>query len=81
MLLDTKKSVTLIAETTVQNVTRDEMLDVETAAQVEDFNTDINERLDDTKFWIQHREGRFTLEYECDLQEWDPDYGDNETTA
>ena len=62
MLLDTKKSVTLIAETTVQNVTRDEMLDVETAAQVEDFNTDINELLDNTTFCIQHGESRFTLE-------------------
>ena len=62
MLLDTKKSVTLIAETTVQNVTRDEMLDVETAAQVEDFNTDINELLDNTTFRIQHGESRFTLE-------------------
>ena len=46
----------------MQNVTRDEMLDVKTAAQVEDFNTDINELLDNTTFRIQHGEIRFTLE-------------------
>ena len=32
-----KKSGTVIAETTVQNVTRDDMLDAKTAAQVENF--------------------------------------------
>ena len=37
------------------------MLDAETEEQVDNFNTDINERLDDTMFWIQHREGGFTL--------------------
>ena len=44
-----KKPGTVISETTVQNVTRDDMLDDETAAQVENFNTDINERLDKKK--------------------------------
>ena len=56
------------------------MLDAKTAAQVENFNTDINERLYETKFWIQHGEGGFTLEDEYDLKQWDPVYGDNEPT-
>ena len=56
------------------------MLDAETVAQVENFNTDINERLDDTKFRIQHGEGGFTLEDEYDLQQWDPSYRDNYPT-
>ena len=55
------KSVTVIEDTSVQHVTRDDMLDAKTVSQVEDFNTDINERLDDTKFRIQHGEDRFTL--------------------
>ena len=42
MLLDTKKSVTVIAEIIIQNVTRDDMLDAETAAQVKIFNIAIN---------------------------------------
>ena len=56
------KSGTVIVEATVQHVTIDNMLDAKTAAQVHNFNTDINERLDDTTFWIQHVEGGFTLE-------------------
>ena len=81
MLLGTEKSGTVIAETTVQHVTRDNMLDAKTASQVEIFNTAINERLDDTNFLIQHGEGGFTLEDEYDLQQWDPSYGGNYTTA
>ena len=74
------KSGTVIAETTVQHVTRDDMLDAENAAQIENLNTDINERLDDMKFLIQHGEGGFILEDDDYLQQWDPDYGDNEPT-
>ena len=76
-----KKSGTVIAETTVQHVTRDDMLDAETSAQVENFNTAINDQLDNTDFRIHHGEGGFTLEYEYDLQQWDIDYGDNDPTA
>ena len=71
----------MIAETTVQHVTRYDMLDFETAAQVENLNTDINEKLDDTKVLIQHEEGGLILEDEYDLQKWDPYYGDNDPTA
>ena len=42
-----KKSGTVISATTVKHVTRDDMLDVETAAQVKIFNSDIDDRLDD----------------------------------
>ena len=44
----------MIADTTVQHVTRDDMRDAKTVAQIEKFNTAINERLDDTNFRIQH---------------------------
>ena len=80
MLLGTEKSVTVIAETTVKHVTRDYMLDAKTAAQVENFNTAINERLDDTHFRIQNGEDGFTLEDEYDEQQWDPAYRDNDPT-
>ena len=43
------------------------MLDANTAAQVEHFNIDINELLDDTKSRIQHGVAGFTLEDEYDL--------------
>ena len=66
-----KKSGTLIEETTIQHVTRDNMIDAQTVAQVENINTYINERLDDTKIQIQHGEGGFTLEDEYDLQQYD----------
>ena len=39
----------MISEKTLQHVTRYDMLDDETAEQVENYNTDINERLDDKK--------------------------------
>ena len=57
------------------------MLDDETAEQVKNYNTDINDRLDDKKNWIQHGEGRFTLEDKYDLQQWDTVYEDNEPTS
>ena len=53
------------------------MIDAETAAQVENFNTAINELPDDTTFRIQHGQGGFTLEYEYDSPQWEPAYGDN----
>ena len=71
------KSATVIAKTNVQHVTRYYMLDAETSEQVENFNTAINEQLDDTNFRIQHGEGGLTLEYEYDLQQWDPSYWRN----
>ena len=81
MLLDLKKPGTVIAETTVQHVTRDDKLDTETAVEVENFNTDINERLEDTKFRIQHGEGGFIFKDEYDLQKWDPSCRDNDPTS
>ena len=69
---------TVIAETTVQQVTIDDILKAETVEQIENFNIDINERLDNTKFCIQQGEGGFTLEDQYDFKQWDPDYGDND---
>ena len=57
------------------------MLDAKTAAQVENSNASINERLNDTNFRIQHGQGGFTLEDECDLQQWDPYYRGNDPTS
>ena len=71
----------MISETTVQHVTRDDMLDVKTSTQVEIFNTAINDRLDDTHFRIQHGEGGFTLGDYYDLQQWYPSYRDNNPTS
>ena len=64
----------------MQHVTRDDMLYSKTAAQVEKFNTAINERLDDTNFRIQHGEGGSTLEDFYDIQQWEPAYWYNEPT-
>ena len=63
------ESCSVIVETTVHHVTIYDMLDADTVAKVENFNTNINERLDDTKFRFQHGEGRFTLEDDYDLQQ------------
>ena len=65
---------TVISETTVQHVTRDDTPNTKTAAQVEIFNTDINEQLDDTTFRIQHIEGGIILEGEYALKQCDPAY-------
>ena len=65
----------------MQHVTRYDMLDAETSAQDENFNTAINDQLDNTDFRIHHGEGGFTLEYEYDLQQWYPDFGENDPTS
>ena len=56
------KSGTVIAETNVQHVTRDDMVYAGTATQVENLNTDKNEQITDIKFLIQHGEGGLILE-------------------
>ena len=75
-----KKAVTVIAETTMYHVTKYDMLDAETTAKFGNFNKDINDQLDGTKFRIQHGGGGFTLEDEYDLQQWDPAYRENYPT-
>ena len=47
------KPGTVVVETTVQHVIRDDLLDANTTSQVEIFNTYINERIDETKIRIQ----------------------------
>ena len=56
----------MIAETTVQHVTIDDMLDADNASHADILNTYINEQLDDKTIRIQHREGGFNLEDEYD---------------
>ena len=76
------KDGSVIAETTVQHVTREDMQEDEIKEQVAAFNQSITERLDDTNFILENNEGRFTLldEYEndFDLPQWDPAYGGND---
>ena len=55
------KAGTVIEETTVQHVTRDDMIDAQTVAQVENINTDINERLGNKKLLIQGGDSEFIL--------------------
>ena len=55
------KSGTVIEKATVQHVTRDDMIDSKTVEQVENINTDSNERLDDTRFYIPTWRGRINL--------------------
>ena len=61
------KSGTVIAETTVQHVTRNDMLDKTTADIVATVNAAVIVRLDDANFHIENNEGGFTLEDEYDL--------------
>ena len=68
------KSGTVIEETTIQHVTRDDMIDAQTVAHVENINTDINERLDGNYFFIELGEGGSNLEDEVDLQQYDQEY-------
>ena len=65
-----------IAETTVQHVTRDDMIDPTIAKQIETFNEALTVRLDDTNFKIAGIDNGFEDDYE-DLPQWDKAYGDN----
>ena len=65
-----------IAETTVQHVTRDDMLDPTIATQIEAFNKTLTTRLDDMNFKINGVDIGFEDEYE-DLPQWDKAYGNN----
>ena len=69
-----------ISESTVQHVTRDDMLEPEIMNQIEEFNETLTTRLDDSKFGIAGM-GNFRLEdEEFDLPQWYPAYGDNTPT-
>lgn len=67
----------VIAETTVQHVTRDDMLDNDIATQIESFHNTLSERLDDSNFTLPSV-GNFAFDEDhYDLPQWDPAYGDN----
>ena len=65
------------ADTTVQHVTRDDMLQPTTAKMIESFHEALDMRLDNKNFSIPGMEG-YSLEDECNLPQWDPVYGDND---
>ena len=69
-----------IAETTVQHVTRDDILDPTISASIEKFNEALNKRLDDTNFIIAGGTGFLLQEDDYDLPRWDPAYGDHTPT-
>ena len=68
-----------IAETTVQHVTRDNMLQPTIAKMIESFHKALETRLDNKNFAIKGMKG-YSIEDECDLPQWDTAYGDNDPT-
>ena len=67
----------VVADTTVQHVTREDMANPKIKKQVKAFNEAIEVRLNDTNFQLPNM-GPFTLEDEgYDLPSWDPAYGNN----
>ena len=68
-----------IAETTVQHVTRDEMMDPTKAREIEEFNEALTTRLDNSNFRISGVNDGFEDVYE-DFPQWDMAYGDNNPT-
>ena len=68
-----------ITETTVQHVTRYDMLQPTIAKMTESFHEALETRLDSSNFTIQGMEG-YSIKDECDLPQWDRAYGDNDPT-
>ena len=55
------KDGSIIAETTVQHVTREDMQEDAIKQQVTAFHEAVNVRMDDENFILEHNEGTFTL--------------------
>ena len=76
-------SVQLIAETTVQNVTRDNIIDPNIVVQIKSFDRALIESLDNINFIIDDFNG-FGVYYEgSDMLQWDTwglAYGDEKIT-
>ena len=68
-----------IAETTVQHVTRDELMDPVLASEIERFNEALTTKLDDSNFKISGVNDGFEDVY-ADLPQCDKVYGDNTPT-
>ena len=67
----------VLAETSLQHVIRDDLLNPEISQQIKNFNEALNVRLEDTNFKISGM-GNFALdEDDYDLPQWDLAYGDN----
>ena len=77
-------SVQPIAETNVQNVTRDDIFDPNIAVQIKAFDQALIERLDNINFIINDFDG-FGVEYEgSDMPQWDTwdlAYDEKKTTS
>lgn len=74
------KTGQVIAETTVQHVIRDDLIDPDIKQEIDEFNAAVNERLDDTNFRLPNDEGDFKLEDAYEIPPWDSAYGDNDPT-
>ncbi len=71
------KSVKVIAETSVQHVIRDNLLDPKIASQIEELDKALNKQLDENNFNIK-RMGHCTFKNDnYNLPQWDPAYRDN----
>ena len=70
---------TPIAETTVQHVTRDDLLDDNIKSEVDRFTETLNTRLNDDNFRLPGIDGYMLedVDDEFDLPQWDPAYGNN----
>ena len=68
----------IVAESTVQHVTKDDMSDPDIKEQVDDFDAALEERLDDANFRLPNDEGDFKIDDAYDLPPWDTAYGDND---
>ena len=68
-----------IAETTVQHVTQNKMMDPVIASKIEKLNESLTTRLDDMNFKISGVNDGFEDVYK-DLPQWDLTYGDNTPT-
>jgi hypothetical protein len=67
----------MISETTVQHVTRNDLENADIAAAVDEFNSALTARLDDTNFWISNNHGVYIDDF--DVQP-DAAYGDEADT-
>ncbi len=72
-------SGTPVVNTTVQHVTAEDLQNADIQAQVDDFNTRLQRRLDDTNFVLPGNEDIDYYpkdDYQIDIENGDPDNGD-----
>ena len=72
-----------VANTTMQHVTRDDILDPNVGAQIKEFDRKLIERLDDTNFILMPGNANFAFSIKYDdfaTPYVDPAYGENTPT-